>query len=79
MKLKIRKNKYALIFYLPLSFIKSKLLFKLVMNKIDSKDIEISRDILLQLYKEIKKYTKENGHFKIVEVKHEGCEIDIKI
>lgn len=67
---------------LPLSLLKSKFITKAIAKKCNGVHIntkELSK-IAPNLYKEIRKYIKQHGHFNLVEIKsHDGSEVSIKL
>ena len=67
---------------LPLSLLKSKFITKAIAKKSNGVHIntkELSK-IAPNLYKEIRKYIKQHGHFNLVEIKsHDGSEVTIKL
>lgn len=71
---KVRKRN--LVFYLPLSFLKLKFVWKNVNNEAGHIDLESLR---ISFYKTIKNFVKENGHFNIVEVISKDKKIVIKV
>lgn len=67
---------------LPLSLLKSKFITKAIAKKSNGVNIntkELSK-IAPNLYKEIRKYIKQHGHFNLVEIKsHDDSEVTIKL
>lgn len=82
MKIKILlENKKRFTIFLPTSFIKSKLLYKYLYNDKDKNEQAIiqTRQFVKKMYKEIKKYISNNGHFVFIEVYNSDCFIKIII
>ena len=74
MKIKVLNEGKKIYLFLPLFFIK----FKIIRNSIPEEYKEY-RDILPVIYKELRKYVKENGHFTFVEVESNDTYVKIVI
>lgn len=71
-----KKRRITLV--LPTFLIKSKIICKVISNNVDSEDEYLKiRYIIKTTYKELRKYIKENGHFKLLEVKSDDGDVTI--
>ncbi len=80
MKLYIKEDKgHELKLWLPTSLLKSKFIIRNI-KRYGSTDIEPFMDLLPMLYKVLKKYIKQNGHFVLLDIKSsDGDEVIIKV
>ena len=78
MKIKINfKEKHLnFTFFLPLAFMKSKLVYKHIFKE---NNINIEKSVIDEIYKYLKKYKKEYKNFKLVEVINDECKVLIKL
>ena len=81
MKLIIKINQKEIfnrfIIYLPTALIKSKLFWSFAFK--NQKDSDNQIIIVKKVYKELKKYIREYGHFNLIEVKTKDVDVLIKI
>ena len=80
MKLYIKESKgYGLKLWAPTTLLKSKFLIRNI-KKHGATDIEPLMDLLPIIYKELKEYIKQNGHFVLLDTKSsDGDEVVIKV
>ena len=81
MKIKVKPNegKITFRFWLPTSALKSKLISKQLSKYCKGTNIDFS-NIMPVLYKSLKKYIKENGHFTLIDiVSSDGDKVIIKV
>lgn len=65
--------------WLPTSLLKSKFIVSIIKKNIDNKT-KIYLDMIPQIYKSLKKYIKQNGHFILVDVdSSDGDKVLIKV
>lgn len=70
-----QKDSIAIKFWLPTSFLKSKLILKLLNKYTDTTYIS---DLLPMLYSSLKKYIKLNGHFTFISIEsNDGEKLEI--
>lgn len=85
MKISIRKKDNVfkrITVYLPLSIIKSRILWNIIVNYASGEEKENLKSIqflVLECYKVLKKYVRENKHFNLVEVNNKDFKIVIRI
>ena len=80
MKLKIKeKDGFGLSLWLPTSVIKSKLFLRIISKRSDN-NVKIYLDVIPTIYKSLRKYIKENGHFVLVDItSSDGDKVYIKV
>ena len=81
MKLKIKeKDGFGLSLWLPTSIIKSKLFLRIIRKSSDNNNVKIYLDVIPTIYKSLRKYIKENGHFVLVDItSSDGDTVYIKV
>ena len=68
--------------FLPLSLIKSKIIWKVIINQVSKEEKENFKSIysfIMLCYKELKKIVKKSGHFYLIEIISDDACIRIKI
>lgn len=68
--------------FLPLSLIKSQMIWKMVINHASSEEKENFKSIynfVMGCYKELKKIIKKSGHFYLLEMNNDDACIRIKV
>ena len=75
-KINVKENHLNFTFFLPLAFMKSKLVYKHIFKE---NNINIEKSTIDEIYKYLKKYKKEYKNFKLVEVINDECKVLIKL
>ena len=75
-KINVKEKHLNFTFFLPLAFMKSKLVYKHIFK---GNNINIEKSTIDEIYKYLKKYKKENKNFKLVEVINDECKVLIKL
>ena len=75
-KINVKENHLNFTFFLPLAFMKSKLVYKHIFKE---NNINIEKSVIDEIYKYLKKYKKEYKNFKLVEVINDECKVLIKL
>lgn len=80
MKIIVKSKNKNIKLRLPLSLIKSKFIYKIVLkNSKENTSILYFYNNRKKIYKIIKDYLKNNGHFNLVEVENENDKVIIRI
>ena len=75
-KINVKEKHLNFTFFLPLAFMKSKLVYKHIFK---GNNINIEKSTIDEIYKCLKKCKKENKNFKLVEVINDECKVLIKL
>ncbi len=75
-KINVKEKHLNFTFFLPLAFMKSKLVYKHIFKE---NNINIEKSTIDEIYKYLKKYKKEYKNFKLVEVINDECKVLIKL
>ena len=75
-KIKVKEKHLNFTFFLPLAFMKSKLVYKHIFKE---NNINIEKSTIDEIYKYLKKYKKDYKNFKLVEVINDECKVLIKL
>ncbi len=75
-KINVKEKHLNFTFFLPLAFMKSKLVYKHIFKE---NNINIEKSVIDEIYKYLKKYKKEYKNFKLVEVINDECKVLIKL
>ncbi len=75
-KINVKEKHLNFTFFLPLAFMKSKLVYKHIFK---GNNINIEKSTIDEIYKYLKKYKKEYKNFKLVEVINDECKVLIKL
>ncbi len=75
-KIHVKEKHLNFTFFLPLVFMKSKLVYKHIFKE---NNINIEKNTIDEMYKILKKFKKEYKNFKLVEVISDECKVLIKL
>lgn len=73
--IKDKKERKNIVLYFPLSFIKMPFVIKKLNSSNNINLPEENKELLNEIYKVLKRFVKENGHFNLVEINENNGDV----